>query len=48
MKLDHFTGKFVIHCHNIEHGDHDMMGQIVVPVHRERFPQLRYNYKGLV
>lgn len=30
MKLQHCKGKYVIHCHNIEHEDHDMMGQFEV------------------
>jgi FtsP/CotA-like multicopper oxidase with cupredoxin domain len=25
-----YTGRYVYHCHNLEHEDHDMMGQFEV------------------
>jgi len=27
MKFEHFTGRYVLHCHNLQHEDHDMMTQ---------------------
>jgi FtsP/CotA-like multicopper oxidase with cupredoxin domain len=30
MQWDHFTGLYVMHCHNVEHEDHDMMINIQV------------------
>ena len=30
MKFEHFTGRYVFHCHNLEHEDHDMMTQFLV------------------
>ena len=29
-KFDGGTGKYMIHCHNLIHEDHDMMGQFEV------------------
>jgi spore coat protein A, manganese oxidase len=29
-KFKHQTGKYMIHCHNLPHEDHDMMGQFMV------------------
>ena len=30
MKWEHFPGRYVMHCHNVEHEDHDMMTQFEV------------------
>jgi FtsP/CotA-like multicopper oxidase with cupredoxin domain len=30
MQWDHFTGLYVMHCHNVEHEDFDMMLNIKV------------------
>ena len=30
MKWNHFRGDYVMHCHNVEHEDHDMMTQFKV------------------
>jgi FtsP/CotA-like multicopper oxidase with cupredoxin domain len=30
MKFEHQVGKYMIHCHNLSHEDHDMMGQFEV------------------
>ncbi len=30
MRFDGFTGRYVFHCHNLDHEDHDMMGQFEV------------------
>ena len=30
MRFEHQAGKYMIHCHNLVHEDHDMMGQFVV------------------
>jgi FtsP/CotA-like multicopper oxidase with cupredoxin domain len=27
MRWQHFRGDYVMHCHNVEHEDHDMMTQ---------------------
>ena len=38
IKFDQGRGKYMIHCHNLSHEDHDMMGQFeivddVIPAH---------------
>jgi FtsP/CotA-like multicopper oxidase with cupredoxin domain len=30
MRFEHEEGRYMIHCHNLVHEDHDMMGQFVV------------------
>lgn len=30
MKFEHHRGKYMVHCHNLPHEDHDMMGQFSV------------------
>jgi FtsP/CotA-like multicopper oxidase with cupredoxin domain len=30
IKFDHGSGKYMIHCHNLVHEDHDMMGQFEI------------------
>ena len=30
MKFEHNRGKYMVHCHNLPHEDHDMMGQFSV------------------
>jgi spore coat protein A, manganese oxidase len=30
IRFDGFRGVYVMHCHNVEHEDHDMMGQFEV------------------
>jgi FtsP/CotA-like multicopper oxidase with cupredoxin domain len=30
MKFEHRQGRYMIHCHNLVHEDHDMMGQFLV------------------
>jgi spore coat protein A len=30
MKFEHFTGRYMFHCHNLQHEDHDMMTQFLV------------------
>jgi FtsP/CotA-like multicopper oxidase with cupredoxin domain len=30
MKFEHQRGKYMVHCHNLPHEDHDMMGQFAV------------------
>jgi FtsP/CotA-like multicopper oxidase with cupredoxin domain len=30
MKFEHHRGRYMVHCHNLAHEDHDMMGQFAV------------------
>jgi FtsP/CotA-like multicopper oxidase with cupredoxin domain len=30
VKFDQGRGKYMIHCHNLSHEDHDMMGQFEI------------------
>jgi spore coat protein A, manganese oxidase len=30
MKFEHQRGRYMVHCHNLPHEDHDMMGQFAV------------------
>jgi spore coat protein A, manganese oxidase len=30
MKFEHHRGRYMVHCHNLPHEDHDMMGQFAV------------------
>ena len=30
VKFDHGRGKYMMHCHNLVHEDHDMMGQFEI------------------
>jgi spore coat protein A len=30
MRFEHETGRYMMHCHNLVHEDHDMMGQFLV------------------
>jgi spore coat protein A len=32
MKFEHHRGRYMIHCHNLPHEDHDMMGQFSVGI----------------
>jgi FtsP/CotA-like multicopper oxidase with cupredoxin domain len=34
MKFEHQQGRYMVHCHNLVHEDHDMMGQFLVGTDR--------------
>ncbi|MDQ4084224.1 MAG: multicopper oxidase domain-containing protein [Actinomycetota bacterium] len=33
MRFEHHRGRYMVHCHNLPHEDHDMMGQFAVGWH---------------
>jgi FtsP/CotA-like multicopper oxidase with cupredoxin domain len=35
MRFEHHEGRYMIHCHNLVHEDHDMMGQFRVGPHKD-------------